>query len=597
MKKAYLILKMMLVLVLLFPGFVNAQDCEFFYDFTGAQVDSTNGIPLVAGDVKARCYVSSVTANDISFPIIDENTVAEYPSVNTMYDDVCFIQTDTLAMSSFDSDVTLGMWVKLKNPKLDSPGDARPLQILMSAIGSRALLQMRAAGDKWGLETAVNTSPGYFATSASLDYGMWYHIALVTKVATPTIEVYLNGELLTLTAKGNAVLEGFGAFNKVRIGAHNNLTSVPGPMQTFCGQMDEVFMYSKALSKTQIDSIMGSAPGQNDVDPGPVEVVKASYFYDFTDATIADGVPTVGGTTDAVCTTVENSPYNISFIDDEDRGMVLNYPVGNNKLDSLSYIQTSGLTSGSYNSDATYAMWVKSNSLDGRPMQVLLTGVNGKSMMGLRPMADANAGKFQLETSCDATAGLNFAASSHPLSPGEWVHLALVTTLADSSITLFINGQVVEKDTVNTHSGIMKASGFQPFSELRIGVHSNVTGGFGQSFSGQLDDIFMCSQAFTEAQIDSVMKSTSTETSLGQTSAKALSIYPCPVKQGDNLYITTPVTASVSIVNIYDLTGRAVYASEHSGATFTLPCQLSKGQYIVSLRSGEQIFTKKLLVN
>ena len=94
-----------------------------------------------------------------------------------------------------------------------------------------------------------NTSPYCFHASASLTKEIWYHIAIVTSSTTKSI--YLDGNVIgSVNDTSN-----FDPSNDFFIGSNN------GSVEFVTGIMDDVAVFSTALSQSEIQSVMTNGAG------------------------------------------------------------------------------------------------------------------------------------------------------------------------------------------------------------------------------------------------------------------------------------------------------------------------------------------------
>jgi len=99
--------------------------------------------------------------------------------------------------------------------------------------------------------------------SVPLSINTWYHVAVTYDAATTTMKLYKDGQLISADANIDPVEEG----NTVRLGAFNDAAN------SFTGTMDEVKIWNRALSATEIASHM------NCELPGPATGLIAYYKF------------------------------------------------------------------------------------------------------------------------------------------------------------------------------------------------------------------------------------------------------------------------------------------------------------------------------
>jgi hypothetical protein len=116
----------------------------------------------------------------------------------------------------------------------------------------------------WQLKTSKDTGPQTFAISISGSSGIvqrysntvralntWYHVAGVYNATTKSLDIYINGVLDDGVLKGTIPAAQTIPNQTVYIGRRSNGLY-------FGGIIDEVQMYNRALSATEIQTIMNA---------------------------------------------------------------------------------------------------------------------------------------------------------------------------------------------------------------------------------------------------------------------------------------------------------------------------------------------------
>lgn len=557
---------------------------EFFYS-----MDETflYGVQAASGSVNAQYIPAAVAANNISFETMDtRGVVMSNPAGNIAVSDVSRLETVGLTKGAANSDATYGTWIKLM------PGASSVMQIIMAngptTAGYRNILNVRynATYTAARLETTLGTSGMVNRGDAAENYniipGEWTHIAVSSDNASKLLKLYINGDSVY-----SATVDGFAPTDQVRLGAHANLAG--GYAQTMIGYMDDAFMFSRVLSTAEIKDLC---------DNRTIPANDCEFFYDFEGAT--SGPVSTDGPIASIYRASTIEANNYTSVDNDyssaEGNNALSIPSTNTAVDNVACVETKGLINDSNNGDATYGMWVKPTSGETRPLQVLMSGVGGKTLLALRPTEAPNEGQLTLESSCDARAGLNFMVSSQPIDFDVWTHVALVTK-TDGTIELYINGELLAHELVNSLDGNLTPAGFQSFSEIRLGAHPNLSGGSGQSFSGLMDDAFMYSKALDAAAIKALAGISNEPTSLRAIAQDELSLYPCPVMQGNALSINRParIEGNASIT-IYNITGCPIYRTSSDQQQLSLDASLPSGQYVLKLSSAKETLTQSFIV-
>ena len=116
-----------------------------------------------------------------------------------------------------------------------------------TAISARAWVQFPSSSS---IRIGVNTGTNDFTVSTlTVDGTQWYH--LVATVSGTTATLYLDGSSVgTATCLAPAST----AFNDVRLGALNG-TAFGGNTRPFNGYLDEIAIYNRAITSTEVSNI------------------------------------------------------------------------------------------------------------------------------------------------------------------------------------------------------------------------------------------------------------------------------------------------------------------------------------------------------
>lgn len=139
-----------------------------------------------------------------------------------------------------DGDWTLGAWLKTTDPSF---------QVLLS-IFDTAQIEMVISAGNIGLEYKADSGSRTTVTGNSITDGSWYMVNFVRESGTSNIRYYLNGQSVSTTAD---VASGVFTYNSDwRIGARQGGGTAN---YFFNGQIDDVRVYDRALSATEIAQI------------------------------------------------------------------------------------------------------------------------------------------------------------------------------------------------------------------------------------------------------------------------------------------------------------------------------------------------------
>ena len=157
------------------------------------------------------------------------------------------------ALSSSGFSITIEMWVKphVNQTKCifswgDATNDSQPAILFLSRTDQTV---------------DIFISNGYYIQNVPLTTGVWTHLALV-KLSNNTWTLYANG---TAAATSTAVIPG----------AHSNIYLANGLFGVLDGQLDEVRIWDKELSASEISSIYNKT--FSNADPNLTSCLKAYY--------------------------------------------------------------------------------------------------------------------------------------------------------------------------------------------------------------------------------------------------------------------------------------------------------------------------------
>ncbi len=122
----------------------------------------------------------------------------------------------------------------------------------------------RLYGTLWEYNQVVST--------VAVNDGQWHSLALVVDSASSTVSLYLDGQLLGI---GSGSTSDFGGdFNQIGTGYTNGWPNTSGGWYGFVGQIDDVRIWSEALSASQVEQDISTPPAAT--TPGLV----ADYPFD-----------------------------------------------------------------------------------------------------------------------------------------------------------------------------------------------------------------------------------------------------------------------------------------------------------------------------
>jgi hypothetical protein len=186
------------------------------------------------------------------------------------------------------SAMTITLWVKWDKKTTTGVGEWANLFTLADSIdnGDVGVFWIQHSQTNNKFEIALNTQTSgrqYIQSSTNPVEGVWYHIACVYDASLPSknTKLYVNGVLeASNNSKGNIVA--FNTKSKLNVGRWPNPAN---SYRRFNGMIDEISVWSKALTITEINNIMNdpeSITGKN------YDAAKLIGYYNFDAGTPAD---------------------------------------------------------------------------------------------------------------------------------------------------------------------------------------------------------------------------------------------------------------------------------------------------------------------
>ena len=120
--------------------------------------------------------------------------------------------------------------------------------------------------------------------------GVWQHVAITYDRTSGIADFYLNGAIVTQTNLGS--FTPLTSFTNILFGARTTFSSVANPIDVFSGGLDEMSMYSRALSQAEIQAIyLAGSAGKCSTPTPPVITIQP------TNQTVAVGQTATFGVT------------------------------------------------------------------------------------------------------------------------------------------------------------------------------------------------------------------------------------------------------------------------------------------------------------
>lgn len=306
-----------------------------------------------------------------------------------------------------------------------------------------------------------------FGTTGVTDY-QWHNLAMVVNVADNTCRIYVDGGLQQTST--NSVISSGSFANAVNliIGANNGLTSF------LRGQMDDIRVWSKALSAAEVTSDMTT------VITGPTTNLVAAW--DFENVTV-NTVPDVAGNSHTGTLNGNFSLVNVCnnvLSLDGTTGTFMNV-VDHNDID--------------INSGESYTItcMIKTNTTVANPRILAKRNGTGGTAVGYE-FISSGTGQFGLNLrSTPVNAGPAFSTAT--INNNQWRHLAMVVDQTAGNSKIYIDG-VLDK----TSATWATPQDFANAMDLIIGA--DATASHGNLWTGQIDDIRFWNKAMTATEVN-----------------------------------------------------------------------------------------------
>jgi uncharacterized repeat protein (TIGR01451 family) len=324
-----------------------------------------------------------------------------------------------------------------------------------------------AGGGGIGLETrniaqGVDTNARY-ATS-NFQTGKWYQIAGVRQ--SNVLYLYVDGVLRATVAESSPT--DLSNDTELNIGSLSS-----GSRQFLSGMMDEVQIYNRALSSTEISAISNACPNTPTPTPTPTPASSCTpTISGLVSYWRAEGDPN-----DSIGSNSGTLQNGVTFDDAGEAGQAFSF-------DGNAYVQapTNGLPTG--NSDRTLSAWIKVNQFSN--VESFFAGYGNFGSLGETYQLGTNGSTLYFSQWGAAIFGPS-------LQSGVWYHVA--ATNVGNAVTLYLNGQPVSTGTltINTPSS----------TQFYIG---RIAGSIGDTrrLNGLVDEIAVFGRALTAAEIQSM---------------------------------------------------------------------------------------------
>lgn len=347
--------------------------------------------------------------------------------------------------------ITVAVWVKPRTvsdmiPVSKTPAGASGKGWAVK-LKSNGEVRFRIGSDGNGTEVAV---------PAKTYRSNWMHVAAT--FSGSAAKVYING---VLKASQGGIIQTTGdTTTALRLGV-----PAAGPAETYSGLLDDLQVYSSALTDVQVKSLMANlGKSTNDVSAyWAMDEAGGTVVHDFS-YSLNRGTATNGPTwTPGV------------------RGYALNFDGAND------YVAVPHSPSLNLSGDITLMSWVKPTTVGG-PRTVVSKG--NAYELGLRD------GHVRLELKLSNGSQMRVETANVEISPGQRSHIAAVRS--GTTVDIYVNGQ----SKALTFLDAVSSLGLQSTSSAAaLGCRSGGT----NWFAGQLDEVRVYSGALAQGEVQDLM--------------------------------------------------------------------------------------------
>jgi|GEM_PF-2053812 len=341
----------------------------------------------------------------------------------------------------------------------------------------------------FGLGGGTQASTALATTTGGFNDGKWHHAMAVVNRSANTITIYVDGTAKTLSAAGGYCGSASGSTlniagctslngssgNSLYLGSHD------GSFEFFNGALDDIRLYSRALTSTEVAGITADA---NLLGQWKFDEARGSITNDSSDNSAAGGI--IG----------EPSWTAGKFGSAMDLGRYNSY---------VSMGQAGALSAGT--GSFTLTTWFKSTS--GGIHQRMVTKGNWGNSNGYFLWYDAGAVTFSLGGG-GVKANTALVSTEGGFGDGAWHHAAAVVDRTAGTIKIYVDGTARALSTSSGYCGSVSGSTgniagctslngttSDPFA---LGSYNGIF----EKFDGALDDVRLYNRALNQTEINAV---------------------------------------------------------------------------------------------
>jgi len=426
-------------------------------DFSG------NGNTGTLTNMEAADWVDGKIGKALSFGGVDE-----------------YVDISGSNLSTLSSSFTLATWAKFNNVngafliEKASPNNGANFYIWWSAndIG---------LGNSWifGFRNSQNTAWKDHAYVNTPTAGIWYHVVFVFDDSGNTANLYLDGALVKSEAETDSPY--YGSEN-LKIATNSNADS----SYSLNGQIDEVRIYNRALSATEVASLYERTSQAKITSPTNDGLVG---YWSFEDATGTKATDFSGNGNTGTLTNMEAADWVAGK-----RGKALSF----DGVDD--YVVTSGFTVPMFGTH-TISFWGRIIAYDSNGTIF----VSSKDSSGTKSFYQigSNLGTY----GGNQTGYVPFDNLSSGNNDNIWRHYTYVFNSTASSAQLFING--TQHGATKTYSTAISNN----LKKIYIGSYASTDG---WNLNGSIDDVRIYNRALSQAEITKLYNETAVRVNASQ---------------------------------------------------------------------------------
>src|SRR6266568_270117 len=358
----------------------------------------------------------------------------------------------------------------------------------------------------------IESLANYIDLEAPITYSVWNHVGATLDGATGDMRIYINGALAAQTNTTIRPLSDLDPAYEPAVGIGNHGGTYHD--FSFNGLIDEISLYSRALSQSEIQSIYDAGSAGKCLSGAPVCTPAPSGLVSWwrAEGNALDSAGTNNGTT----------PFGIAYNNGE-VGQAFSFNASGTRV-SIPDNDTFKLTN-----SLTIEGWVKINADGGF---ILL---RGDDRPGLDPYALAMGSSGHVNFHIESLT--NYIDLEAPIIYSVWNHVGATLDGATGDMRIYINGALAAQ----TNTTIRPLSDLDPAYEPAVGIGNHGGTYHDFSFNGLIDEISLYSRALSQSEIQSIYNA-------GSAGKCFAGVRPTIVSQPASQTIAVGASATFSVV-------------------------------------------------